>query len=937
MGAKKIAWSCLFLVLSLAFIIVPGVMAQTSGSGAITGIVTDPSGGSVPNVTVTITNADTGQARVTMTGTDGSYTVGLLLPGTYKVKFEAAGFKPVEIPGVPVTVTETQALNYHMEVASAAQTVVTVEAEAENVDTTSSTMGTVIASKSVTDMPLSSRQYTDLLEPYAWLRGQHASVLNATGLGKASVDTVVNGASTEQNNYQMDGASINNFGSFQRVGESSLYPAFGVPAPDAVQEFKIQTSTYDASAGRNPGAVVNVVTKSGGNAFHGDAFEFFRNTDLNANDFFLNMKTGAAAQRGVLNQNQYGGTIGGPIKKDKLFFFGSYQETGQKNGLGSTSISTPTLPPLPAGDRGSGLNAAGLAFRSALGAAVCEANNPKTTATAQDYPVAINNDPMILIGCNGANINPVAINILQLKNPDGSYYIPSSGTSGYVTTAISIPSIYKEHQFVANWDYLISAKNTLSGRLFRAESPVTTSFPSSGFVPDSGLTYAPTNYEAVLKLTTVVSNNLVNEARVSFQRNFLNDVPSMPFTTDQIGQTPASPGFGDKIGQFGITGGFSFGVSQFLWETNAVNQYQAADQLSWTHGKHTVRAGYEMERDQWNWQQPSLALGSTTISTFADFLIGLPGCAPGTYLVSCSAAAPGNTNGTQASNLGAISNTAELTTPSGNSHRFRSHDYSAFVQDDFKLFPRLTLNLGLRWEFDGNVSDPGGSNSSMWLSLIGAQNPIPGTTPATGSLVGWVVPNNATEALPAGVTRANQKIISRNHTPLNNFAPRFGFAWQPTSSDHLVLRGGVGYFYDRIAGDPLVHSFIENAPFGVSMGGTTVTNYFASLANPYPTTPIGFVPRFACLSSASDGQLNPNASYCPTGQSNSSNIPQGALAENFLTPLVYEWNLNLQYEFLNKWTLEVGYVGSRGIHQSIAYTGGGGGVPVKVARIVEPV
>lgn len=225
----------------------------------------------------------------------------------------------------------------------------------------------------------------------------------------------------------------------------------------------------------------------------------------------------------------------------------------------------------------------------------------------------------------------------------------------------------------------------------------------------------------------------------------------------------------------------------------------------------------------------------------------------------------------------------------------------------------------------------------MWLSLIGSQAPIPGTSPSTGSVVGWVVPNNFPGALPSGVTRNSQDIMSRNHTPLNNFAPRLGFSWQPTSSDRFVVRGGGGFFYDRIAGDPLIHSFIENAPYGVSMGGTPTTNYFSSLANPYPTTPIGFVPRFACISAGeTDANLYPGAATCAPGTSNSSNISQGALAENFLTPLVYQWNLNIQYEFLHRWTLELGYVGSRGIHQSIAYTGGGGGVPVNVAKIVSP-
>ena len=299
--------------------------AQTAGTGALTGTVTDPSGATVPNVTVTATNTGNGQARTAQTGSDGSFTISLLPPGAYKVRFSAPGFKTSDVGPVNVAVTETPVLNRALEVGAQAEQV-TVEATAETVQTTNATLGTVVSTQTVTDLPLNTRNYTNIL---ALSAGVNSTVNNATAIGKGSQDFAVNGSSNAQNNFSMDGVSIQNYGGQGTTHEGGSYTSFGIPSPDAIQEFKIQTSQYDAGYGRNPGANVNVVTKSGANQFHGTAFEFFRNTALNANDFFLNR---AGAPKPAINQNQFGGVLGGPIKKDKLFFFFSYQGTRQKNG-----------------------------------------------------------------------------------------------------------------------------------------------------------------------------------------------------------------------------------------------------------------------------------------------------------------------------------------------------------------------------------------------------------------------------------------------------------------------------------------------------------------------------------------------------------------------------------------------------------------------------
>ena len=308
------------------------LLGQTASTGALTGTVTDSSGASVANVAITVANVDTGAQRMATTGADGSYTLGLLLPGTYRVRFAASGFKTAEVSSVTINVTETPVLNRSLEVGVQTEQI-TVAGVAETVQTTNATLGTVVNSASLTGLPLNTRNYTNIL---ALSAGANASVNNATALGKGSQNIAVNGATQSQNNFMMDGASIMVFGSQGNTGEAGSYAGLGIPSPDSLAEFKIQTSLYDAGYGRHPGANVNVVTKSGTNAFHGTAFEFFRNTDLNANDFFLNR---AGLARPVLNQNQFGDVIGGPIKKDKLFFFFSYQATKQKNGASTQSLS----------------------------------------------------------------------------------------------------------------------------------------------------------------------------------------------------------------------------------------------------------------------------------------------------------------------------------------------------------------------------------------------------------------------------------------------------------------------------------------------------------------------------------------------------------------------------------------------------------------------
>ena len=871
----------LLVLIVLTFVAgISSLMAQSAGTGALTGTVTDPSSASIPNATVTLTNTQTNQVRTTTTGPDGSYRFPLIPPGTYRVRFSAAGFKVSEVSSFNVSVTETPVLDRSLEVGAQTEQV-TVAAVQENLQTATSTLGTTVGSRVVTALPLSNRNYTQIIGLSA---GVNVSVNNATAFGKATQDFSVNGNDPGQNNYQMDGVAINNSANSGSSNDSGIYAGIGIPNPDAIQEFKIQTSTYDASYGRNPGANVNVVTKSGTNELHGSVFEFFRNEDLNANSFFQNRDGGGKQQ--ILKQNQFGGTIGGPIKKDKLFFFGSYEGTRQLNGVAAAGTSNVVLPPLPAGDR----SAPG--YRAQLGAALCPGNHPGDSSYTTFLAFLI---PSVQVACDGSNINPVSLAMLNLKNADGSYYIPGSGTGAFSRVQYSSPANYTENQYIANADYVINSKHTLSARYFFTHNPQTVPFGIGG-LPGTPIHNDYSNTNAVLKLTSVITPNFVNEARMSGQRNYAFGTDSTPGTPQQVGQTPIVPSMTELPVTVIFGGPSMFGTLAPSFSTT--NQFQYADQISWSHGRHTIRAGFELEKTQWPIDFAGLERGFLFYGSFADWLIGRAGCAPGD--TTCSVANPGNTNGGGGNILQCLFCVRSGPAPDGIIHQYKEMNMSAYVQDDWKVSSKLSVNLGTRWEYDGMYSDKYGNLTNFWLSQI-QKAPIPPTGPTTSGagLLGYVVPNNYLDHYPQppdGVLVSDRSLPVRTGPPLSNFGPRIGFAYQVSSK--LVMRGGAGIFYDRVAGDRFVHGLEQGYPYAITLDYSGVGSAPFSNQNPYPSTPLGtFAPRWANFQ---------------TGATSNLNTP--AITENLHTPLVRQYNLTFQYEFVPRWVVEAGFVGSSGIN-----------------------
>ena len=890
------------VVASFLLLFAPSLGAQTASTGAIKGTVTDPSGAVVPNVKVTATDNGTGVTRTVTTENDGTYILTLLALGNYKLRFEVAGFKPEEVPSVVVNVTETAIFSPVLEVGVQSQEV-TVQAEAEALQTSNATMGTVISSATTTTLPLNTRNYTNLLGLAA---GANASVFNAETLGKGTTDIAVNGVSVNQNSLLMDGVSITNHSSAGSLAGNPNDPGIGLVNPDAIQEFKIQTSMFDAGYGRNSGASVNVVTKSGTNQFHGTVFEFFRNSVLNANDFFIKESPSIGGvptdRRPVLNQNQYGGVIGGPIKKDKLFFFTSVQETWQKNGAAAQGLSEPYLLPIfPGGDRS---NTA--ALKASLGATFCP------TGTDGGFPTYGPGGVQVL--CSGANINPVALNVLQLKNPNGTYLIPSSGVitsaTGTVSqaTSISIPARFTEIQVLQNVDYVINSKNTLSAHYFFAHDPTQTPFfcGQNGTVgncyPDTGLTSLYSNHYGVLKLTTIVTNNLVNEARLSFQRGTSRVSTVEPFTDTQVGIAPIIPQV-TALDELSFSGLFTVGTGGGSPTYKFFTDFEAADEISWTHGRQTIRFGGEYERDRANWLFEALSIGQMTFNTFPDFLLGLPGCNPALFPTTCNAANPGASNGSPISNNIFSGGYQAVTPPGGLNHHYQNPFADLYVQDDIKLQRRLTVNLGLRWEYLALPIDTGGLTTNIYTSLLNTV-PIPGPTPATGTLAGFVVSSNYNFAeFPAppvgGVVQSHHKGWQQDNTPLDDFAPRVGFAWSPLANNKLVIRSGGGFFYDREGGTTFIGAIEQAEPYSTGLLEAGPANWFSTEAQPYPANAsLGWTPRYTNFATGANSGLSVNL-----GQS------------DLKVPLVYEWNATAQYEFWPQWTFEAGYVGSRGIHQ----------------------
>ena len=832
------------------------VCGQTASTGALMGVTLDPSGAVLGGVIVSLTREDGSAAKSVTSDQNGRFGFVLLPPGTYELQANKSDFEPLVLSKLQVYVTETLRVELHFGLAAHVEQT-EVFSNPFMVQLDSSALGRTVNERMVTDFPLVTRNYTQMtgLSPGVVAGVYNAAELGTGGtalsqLGKSNDGIYVFGARSYDNNWQLDGISVSDVQS-----SGSISGGIPIPNPDTLQEFKVQTGLYDAAFGRGAGANVSVITKGGTNDYHAAIFEFLRNNVFNANDFFFN-QTGQP--RPSLKQNQFGFAVGGPIQKNKLLFFGSYQGTRQVNAL-----------------------AAGQS-RIACSANLNEppiSNDRSPRAFGQLFGGMSGKMGGVSVSPDGSNINPVALGLLNFKLPDGSFLIPTpqtlDPTKPFASRGFSTftqPCYFVEDQGLGNINYQISQKNQITARFFVAESNQNVTFPGGALNPVGNIRgfNSPSNSGFLvfsLTDTSVLSNTLLNEARIGFVHMSTTMSATAPFKWSDVGVSESSMNKANELPSLSILGSIS--MSSVVPRTYTQNSIVLSDVLSWFKGAHALKLGGSLTRLRDNLH--FLGTGSyVQFLSWPDFLLGLDASENGT---------------------GTFSNVFDSSDIFGLLDReFRVWEGSGFVQDDYRIGTSLTLNLGLRYERLGQFGDALGRNSSFDVNKADA-NP-----PRLGTLDGYIVASNFPGALPVGVTRVNNTFGNYGEGE-NTLAPRIGFAWQvlPTTR-RLVLRGGYGTYHSRSTGQASTASVLA-APFGLSRLSSGLANanatFQAPFAQPFPT-PNSF-PLFVPYSSTTNASVT-------------------ALAPNFRPAMVQEFSLNLQEELHRGWLLEAGYVGARGIH-----------------------
>jgi hypothetical protein len=860
----------------LAAAFVTQSFAQGGATGAITGTIQDPSGAVVANAEVRITNQETGELeRSVKSGTDGSFTAPLLPAGVYTVTVHGTGFADSTFRDIAVRVTETTRLIAKLK-PQAVQQQVEVQAEVQEVDTTDATTGQAIEGQTIRNLPLATQNFQQLLT----LSSGAQSELNAASqLGRGNVRMEVNGQREDNNNYQIEGISATDY----NVAELTTTP---LPNPAVIGEFKVQTSLYDATQGRNGGGDINAILKTGTNTFHGEGYEFFRNTVLDANEYFLNQ---AGEARPVIQQNIFGGDLGGPIGKDGKFgfFFVNYSGTRQRSGDSPGTLISTLIPYIPAADRvPSGYGALESAFN----------------ITSVD-PVAAS-----LIGFKSNQFGAAANGYLYpLPN------VPAGTAPGtYVPFTVTEPGRYTDDQFTTTWDREFrNSRDKLAVNFFFQNFESDVPFGAGGLAASLGgsissgdlnFPYQLPVHDRVLSVaeTHVFSPTLVNEFRLGFVRINNSDINVPPVTAADAGIDRPTNNLTDSIYKFTfVSSGFQFGPTPQANQYQAQNIYNFIDTLGWVKGKHSWRFGGEFVPVQLNKQFPQVFNGQLyfgqssgalgTINDVGNFLQGAPEFSFGG---------------------GGVYN-----------HNYRQKNSAIFVQDDWKVNENLTLNLGLRTEFLGAWSDNACHIGNMESDLTKS-----GQYP-------FIYPKCVNKFNIPGLT-GNAAGSTFKNSVSTGIGPRVGFAWDFLGRHSTTIRGGYGIFYVREdvgAVDQLsFQSPFIPIVFFPQTKGFTMSDFFTGT----PATNPNAVPAAGQLSAAwlpclsqftgfVDSNGNPTNDTTQTGTYNSCTGPGVNPTQNlfvlevprhFVVPNTQQWNLTIQHDLKRNWVMEVGYVGTKGTH-----------------------
>ncbi len=847
-------------------------------TGAILGVVTDPSGAAVPGAAVTLRNPNTGLERKAATDTTGSYEFLKVPVGeNYSVEVGATGFQKSTQSGITLLVNQNYRADFQLVVGAATQ-VVEVSATAAQIESTSTQLGDVIEDKKMTTLPLNGRSYIDLLGLQAGVVPMNSGVQSTdrpvSGTGNAG-NLSVNGQREANNAFLVNGGDVE---------EGRNNGASIVPVLDSIQEFRLLTNSFDAEYGRFSGAVVNVVTKAGTNDWHGTAFEFLRNEKLDSRNFF-------DSTRGDFKRNQFGAAGGGPILKNRLFFFSDYQGTREVRGLSTGNITVPS-----ALERTGDFSDVGTTTFNALTGIVhgddLAGHFAQTLSSRLGYTVKAG-ESYWAPGCNtladaqagtcvfpGQVIpqvawDPVAVASLNfIPTPvitlGGVPYFSTTAQKQTVKDDKLGERIDLSSERTGNWTFYYHYDNaTLLSPYPAANVP---GFPAS--TPSRA-------QQANLSNTHTFSPTAVNEVRLNYTRSALiarqptqglGSITSFGFTQGGLGINPVSPqleGFPWlNLGLLGVTIGIPDGTTgQFN------NTYQAADNLSQVRGRHTLKFGGEFRDIQINErntyaQNGFFAFdGSETGNDFADYLIGA--VPAGSFIQS--------------------------------SKQFldsRSKYYGIYGQDTYKASSNLTLNYGLRWEVSQPFYDTQGKIEAF---VPGLQSRI-----FPGSPTGWVVPGDPGIPQTLAPTR------------YNNFGPRVGLAYSPGFTDGALgkifggpgktsIRAAYGIYYTAIE-DLTLFFEVGDAPFGlfyVSPSPVYLNEPYASRTvapDPGQRFPFAFpTPGQGPFTSFNWGQVLPLASS------------PGFKTDNVL-PYAEHFNFSIQRELSPSTLLTLGFVGTRGHH-----------------------
>jgi hypothetical protein len=718
----RVAVPTLWVVLSVI------ASAQTQTTGRIAGTVRDAQGAVIVGAEVVVENPATADERAAMSDSTGNYSVPLLPPANYDLKIQAKGFASAIFHNLSVGLSETTNVNAILQVAQTSFEVNVTDA-APLLRGDSSELSTTLDSRSLTEMPLPTRNFLQLL---TLAPGVTAPLTNNSAIGRNSPNVSVNGSRVTQNSYQVNGVDANDI-------SLHVLDNVAVPAPESISQVNVQTSLYDASVAGTGGSV-QVVTKSGSNSLHGGAYEYFRNEAFNANDANLNA---VAEGRPVMRRNVYGAMLGGPIRKNKAFFFVSYQGTREANGATDQSLYKSVL------------IASGLT------------NDRSATTLMNSFKVA--------------SIDPISLKLLNLKLPNGRFLIPTPQTgSGRVTgTALST---YREQQFNTNLDYRAGSRDSLTGKFFFAHAPLFSALAGSNFGVPASLPGFGTQLEIDNRVLSqqeihTFSPRAVNEARFGYSFLRHDELPQESVNDSAIGiqrstarQYPGLP----LIVMGRDQGGASIGTSDITYR-GSTRSLSFADVLSLQRGKQNFRAGGEIRQSEWRAQAAVFSYGEIDFPTFRDFLIGNTGASQ----------FPDGTFGF-----------AHLGT--GLTHRdFVTTDYHLFIQDDWRVASKFTVTLGLRYELDPPPYESQGRIGGFDPALYRPRLEVDSNGFPVGPPAGGII--EAGNALPQyslpGVLRVGKRII-KSVDP-NNFGPRVGLAWSPFSSGRLAVRAGYGIFFSR--------------------------------------------------------------------------------------------------------------------------------------------